>query len=425
MDTLRMNRRYPRSTLKRIADTLERSDIEQISRGAENNELRGNSAGLFDLMLEALQAVGLLGTENNGFFRYPSPADKSPDGAVIAMDTGFSCILFPEIPFSDALALASFSLVRETGTTVRFEFTRESVARGFDRGMNAGAMIALLDRLSGNQVDQNLRWTMKDWETRYSGVSLYQGIVLTLSEDRQYLAEADPVASLISRTLLPGVYLLSAAEKTGAIQALHKAGIDIIAQPSQPPAPFPGTAENAVFRSDRHSPYPLQSAFRFHPDGFRLDRSPGNEVQYTEILCRNEEKKEQYKDRFRSALEKLSLTKAERDELAARIERRLILNESQLVGVSVRYEKLEARGLDYVGKTSIAKQAIASKQLIEIMWSNQDGEVNRVIGIPEAMEKSGGETLLVLNPVPPGGLIRLPLGKISLLRRIKQSIFGE
>jgi hypothetical protein len=428
MDTLRMNRRYPRSTLKRIADILERSGIEQISWEAEINGPRGNSAGLFDLMLEALQTVGLLGTENNGFFRYPPRTDKSPDGAVIAMDTVFSCILFPEISLPDALALASFSLVRQTGTTVRFEFTRESVVRGFDRGMNAGAIITLLDRLSGNQVDQNLHWTIKDWEARYSGVSLYQGIVLTLSEDRQYLAEVEPVASLISRTLLPGVYLLSSAEKAGAIQTLHKAGIDIIAQPPQPAAPFPGgsgIAENEAFRSGRHSPYPSQSAFCFHPDGFRPDLFRGKEVHHTEILCPNEEKRKQYKDRFRSALEKLSLTKAERDELAARIERRLILNESQLAGVSVRYEKLEARGLDYVGKTSIAKQAIASKQLIEIMWSNQDGEVNRVIGIPEAMEKSGGETLLVLNPVPPGGVIRLPLGKISLLRRIKQSIFGE
>jgi hypothetical protein len=426
MDILRMDRRYPRSTLKRIADILERSGIEQISWGAEINELRGNS--LFDLLLEALQTVGLLGTENNGFFRYPLRADTSPDGAVIAMDTVFSCILFPEISLPDALALASFSLVRETGTTVRFEFTRESVVRGFDRGMNAGAMITLLDRLSGNQVDQNLHWTIKDWEARYSRVSLYQGIVLTLSEDRRYLAEVEPVASLISRTLLPGVYLLSAAEKTGAIQALHKAGIDIIAQPPQPMAPFPGTSgptEDAAFHSGRHSPYPPQSAFCSHPRGLCPDLFLSDEVHHTEILCPNEEKKEQYKDRFRSALEKLSLTKGERDELAARIERRLILNESQLAGVSVRYEKLEARGLDYVGKTSIAKQAIASKQLIEIMWSNQDGEVNRVIGIPEAMEKSGGETLLVLNPVPPGGVIRFPLGKISLLRRIKQSIFGE
>ena len=57
-----------------------------------------------------------------------------------------------------------------------------------------------------------------------------------------------------------------------------------------------------------------------------------------------------YKERFRRALEKLSLTRGEREELSARIERRMILSESQLATASVRFEKLEARGLDYVGK---------------------------------------------------------------------------
>jgi hypothetical protein len=56
------------------------------------------------------------------------------------------------------------------------------------------------------------------------------------------------------------------------------------------------------------------------------------------------------------------------------------------------------------------------------------------MGIPEALEKSGGETILVLRPLPPepgeslripGDSLRIPLGKISLLRRIKKSIFGE
>jgi hypothetical protein len=170
----------------------------------------------------------------------------------------------------------------------------------------------------------------------------------------------------------------------------------------------------------------LEGVPRFHHYGFHEDL-PEELFAYKEDPepAPDSAKAESCKEKFRAALVPLSLSKGERDELSARIERRLILSESQLVGVSVRYEKLEARGLDYVGKTSIAKQAIASKLLIEIMWSNPDGEVNRVIGIPEALEKNGNETILVLNPIPQGETIRLPLGKISLLRRIKQSIFGE
>jgi hypothetical protein len=341
--------------------------------------------------------------------------------AVIAMDTPFSCLLYPEIEFSDALSLASFSMVRETGAAVRFEMTRESVVRGFDLGLDADFMLALLDRLSGNQVEQNLRWTLKDWETRYSEVSLYQGVTLILAEDRRYLAEAEPVASLISRTLAPGVYLLSAGEGAEAVQALRRAGIDIVAQPS-PAAALPEARPPEAASGDRASPYPpLGKVPRLPGQGFQF----GDRAEPGTALPRDTLQAGLYQERFHSALEKLSLPRDEREELVARIERRLILSESQLTAAPTPREKLEARGLDYVGKTSIAKQAIASKQLVEIVWSGQRGEENRAIGLPNALRKSGGETLLALKPVPSGDLILLPLGKIGLLRRVKQSLFGE
>jgi hypothetical protein len=96
-----------------------------------------------------------------------------------------------------------------------------------------------------------------------------------------------------------------------------------------------------------------------------------------------------------------------------------------LVGGAVRNEKLEARNLDYVGKTIVAKQALALKSPVEIIWVTPEGESSRFMGVPEALEKRGGETVLALKTLPEGNEIRLPLGKISLLRRIKQSIFGE
>jgi hypothetical protein len=408
--SVEQGRVYPKTSLKRIADILTRSGMEGIA-------VCGSETGVvdFETVLTALEIAGLLAASPEGYSLSFIPATvPAASSAVIAMDTTFSCILYPEISFEDALALAGFCSVRETGTTVRFEITRDSVVRGFDQGMNADTMLTLLDSLSGNRTDQNLRWTIKDWLSRYSGVSLHQGLVLTLSEDRQYLAKTEPLASMISYTLKAGVYLLSIQERADVIQTLHKAGIDIIAQPPQ-----------NIRKEIEYSSYPFsEGMFRFRRHGLYEDL-PENFFLYRENPEPDPVKAENYKEKFRASLEQLSLTRAERDELTARIERRLILSESQLAGVSVRYEKLEARGLDYVGKTSIAKQAIASKLIIEIMWSRQNGEVNRVIGIPEALEKNNGETVLVLNPMPQGETIRLPLGKISLLRRIKQSIFGE
>jgi hypothetical protein len=425
MGMLRPDRQYPASTLIRLADMLNRRSPggrEGLpgSFAPDRGGARTGDSGFFDSIVEALRIAGLLSVAPEGaYFRSVVPQKNTTveGAAVIAMDTAFSCILYPEISFSDALSLASFSLVRETGATVRFELTRESVVRGFDLGLDADYVIALLDRLSGTQVEQNLRWTVKDWESRYSRVSLFQGITLVLAEDRRYLVEVEPVASLISRTLAPGVYRLSADDRGGAIQALRRAGIDIVARPSRTPG---------VGHGDRPPPYPpLDKPPRLPVDGFLSLPDGVGESARGESPPPDPLQAGRYKERFRAALEKLSLARGEREELSARIERRLILGESQLAAVSLRYEKMEARGLDYVGKTSIAKQAIASKQLIEIVWSGQQGEVNRAVGLPNALQKSGGETLLVLKPVPSGDPISLPLGKIGLLRRVKQSIFGE
>jgi hypothetical protein len=109
-----------------------------------------------------------------------------------------------------------------------------------------------------------------------------------------------------------------------------------------------------------------------------------------------------------------------------------VLRESQLTGAFIRYEKLEARGLDYVGKASIARQAIAMKAPVEVCWTIPGDGTGQAAGIPLALEKREGESVLVLSPLPgedgqrvPLENLRLPLGKISLLRRIKQSIFEE
>jgi hypothetical protein len=257
---------------------------------------------------------------------------------------------------------------------------------------------------------------VKDWETRYSEVSLYQGATLILAEDRRYLAEAEPVASLIQRTLAPGVYLLSAGEGAETIQALRRAGIDIVGQPAL-------TCSGETVPGARASPYPPlgEAAPRLPDRGFQFAQEEASGAP----LPKDPLQAGLYKERFRSALEKLPLPRDDRKELSERIERRLILSETQLTAVSAPREKLEARGLDYVGKTSIAKQAIASKQLVEIVWSGRQGEENRAVGLPNALRKSGGETLLALKPVPSGELILLPLGKIGLLRRVKQSLFGE
>ncbi|MDR0589627.1 MAG: hypothetical protein LBG25_03690, partial [Spirochaetaceae bacterium] len=408
LETLEEERQYPPTTLKRIIEVLFRQETPPPDKSALTP----------DLLLDALEKTGLMarGTDNRWIPLSALPAEPPPNRPVIALDTTSSCLLYPEIGLADALKLAFFCSVRETGTAVRFELTRESAVRGFDRHISSPEMLELLERLSGKEPDPSLAWTLKEWESRYSGVTLHRGVVLTLSEDRRYLAEAEPVAALISRTLAPGVYLLTAEEKAEAAEALQKAGVDIIAQ-REGNSP----AKEITPQGFRHSPYPALegtplSVHNRIGTNKRKAADPQLGAEGQPILL-NPEKAETYKTHFRSVLAKMRPPKPERDELSARIERRLIVSESQLAEASVRFEKLEARGLDYVGKTTVAREALASKSLVEILWPGSGDESNRVMGIPLALEKREGETVLVLKPMPQGEEIRLPLGKISLLRR--------
>ena len=245
---------------------------------------------------------------------------------------------------------------------------------------------------------------------------MHKGLVITLSPERRYLAETKALCSLITETLAPGVYLVPETAEEKVSRALKKAGVAIIARRDNK------QGERNVLSPSCHSAYPnldgsLSATIR--PAQSEGPAAPG---------APNEDAALKLKQGFHGMLGKRSLGAEERDELSARIDRRLMLCESQLKDALVRYEKLEARGLDYAGKALIAKQAIAMQSLVEAVLPGK-----HIFGIPQALEKAGGESILVIEPINdkgdevsiriPQDTIRIPLGKISMLRRIKKSIF--
>ena len=413
---------YPETTLRRMYMLLEKNDA--LSGKTWGYPLFDGPVQLdFGLFLTVIEDAGLFEKEKTHWKAFPACGENSPvsDKPVIAMDSAFSILLYPEISFPDALALGSFCSIK--GSVFCLELTRQSAVRGFDSGLGAGAMHELLERLSGSRLDSSLGWTLKEWEDRYEKVALHQGTILCLAEDRHYLAEAGPVASLIRRTLAPGVFLLSPGVKSQAATALRKAGVDIIARPPEQAA---GTLPVRAVRSS-HGPS-RDSLPRLGAGKTELP------IGVTAAAKKNCEA-ESYLENLRRVMESMKLGKEEREELSARIERRLILSEAQLEATSLRYEKTEARLLDYRGKLSIAKNAVESGSLVEVCWAGAGGRQKRFTGIAQALEKEEGDSILVIRKAEnsrksgdairvPGNTIRIPLGKISLLRRIKQSIFG-
>ena len=406
------DRLYSYASLRKLLYVLER----------QNSEIR------IDKLIEVMQETGLLVSMPGKYLRKQSFAERLPGSsapesqaekrAVIAMDTPFSLMVYPEIEYNDLVKIAACSHVTEAGVNVRFELNRDSAVSAFNLGISADSIIELLQRLSQNRIDENLIYALQDWEKSHREVTLRQGLVLTLSPDRQYLAETRPLSMLITATLAPGIYMLPSTLEERVVRALQKAGVSIIARHGEP-------SDENRFQDNGRSSDGFYGNFypQLRSDGLVGGISPPRQDEQADEKAPDDSDANALIENFHAMLGKMRMDKEKQDELAARIDRRLILCESQLKDAVLRYEKLEARGLDYNGKTLIAKQAISLQSLVEATWSVKQKQ-ERVLGIPKALEKTGNETVLVIKPMEGGeDTVRIPLGKIGLLRRIKRSIF--
>lgn len=395
-DMLDPNRLYPKESLYK--------SIYFIKHNNENIDS--------DKLVEAMEKTGMLVLCSDKYRHASQFPEPSAGSAVIAMDSAFTMLVYPEIAFNDAISLAWFTTVIETGLTVRLEIGRDSVVNAYNQGMSAQDIIELLRRLSNNRIEENLIFSLHDWEKSYREVTMQKGLVLTLSPERQYLAKTRSLASLIVQTLAPGIYMLHESSAEKAAEALQRAGVAIIARRKETDL---GDVSSFRYSSFFSSLGAAELAAPEAPDAGEPPPPAASEAEADSASALMYD--------FHSILNKTRPEGEDRDELAVRIDRRLILCESQLKDAVLRYEKLEARGLDYAGKAMIAKQGITMQATIEIAWSGRQKK-ERFFGIPKALEKTGGENYLVVSPLSnPDDTVRIPLGKISLLRRVKKSIF--
>jgi len=447
---------YPEKTFFRLIEVLKSNHEPQVSINLSS-----------DVLFDVMEKTGLIIRSNSKTFRLSKIKSdsnnkrQSINTGTITIDSGFSVILYPEINFYDAVKLASVLNVREAGsfpqsTVIRFELVKDSAVRSFNSNISADDIIKFLNRLSNNKVNDNLIWNLKDWEKRYNEISLVKGIILKLSPDHRYLTETHPLDEMIIETLAPGIYLLNENLMDDAVSALYNAGIDIIAHlgknetrnsriGSSPQYMYSENKKDDVFFAFRHFPEispQIENNIKIikknidsdDEKNIKREKKQKTNISAQNEIFRNNVNTEKIKDDFYLTLEKMKLGDIEKNELSARINRKLILCDAQLKDAEIRYEKLEARHMDYSGKHNVAKTAISLGSPVEIVLSGKRNE-ERFFGIPQSLEKEGNDIFLIVNIVPAHHseetesadnsviIKRIPLAKISLLRRIKKSIF--
>ena len=341
----------------------------------------------------------------------------------IVVSPAFGVTLMPGYSLAELLPLAECMESRDVQIVARFEITRRSCASAFEQGETAQAIAALLKSRSAQPIPQNVLFSIDDWYRSYSSVSLYHGFVLRVDESRRVLFENNEhLSALILRTLAPGVYLLDAGTPAIIQEAFAAAGLEV------PPA-----VSNVA---------PKREATQLPP--LRLDGAPGalvapgvpgvpNAAAETAAetgapahapRATKERAEINHRESLNAELDALALDPEVAEVLRSRIDRRIVLSPSQLDPESVRVEKIEARGMDFLGKVRIAEYAITSGSLLEIAYDEKEGN-RTMLGRPVSTEKRTGDVLLKIITEPDHVLETVSIGKAILVKRIRGSIFAE
>ena len=121
LNSIEERRLYPDRTLNRLADILQHDRSAQTWKSNPGRDIINNNN-----LIEALVKTGLLITVSGGLKRLGpfEPLQQAPQqarsGPVIAADSDFSFLVYPEISYSDAIGLASFMNIKKACMTPCF-----------------------------------------------------------------------------------------------------------------------------------------------------------------------------------------------------------------------------------------------------------------------------------------------------------------
>lgn len=319
-----------------------------------------------------------------------------------SINAGFTVTILGNIPLYHLIELVQWMNIVTFDSIGTYEITRSTVIRAFDNGITPSDIIALLKKTISHEVPQNLQFSLDEWYNSYNSASLFKGYVLKVSPDKQILIENNPVLSeYIIMTLSPGIYLLDFASEEEAEATIGTSGLDFI----------------GAVKKMRPDPEPLPFAKVESSGGLQLDyeKSP-SETKVDKSLSVVQE--------MLSNLEEIEATKDQKEGLLSRIQRKIIINKGQLRPDSVRPEKIEASGMDFLGKVHVVEQAIAYSSMLQIICEFDD-RVQEVVGQPIKIEKQQGDALVFIRLESEGKILPVSIGRCRSVKRIRGPIFKE
>ena len=383
----------------RFAAILRQAQHQKENQSSEENSNTFSVSNLIDVALIFGLLAKVTTPQKTETCYVVQKIPQTMDSKVVNIDGGYSVSILPGlsllklIPFAQALELTKLD------TILQMEFTKKRVMNSFSYGESPESLIFHFSSLSNFEFPQNLKFSMEDWYESYNSATLFYGYVLKIQPEKAPLVEKNPVLEpYIKMTLSPGVFLLDFASSGEVQRVIEESGLDFIGSVKKlkeevSSIPFPSIKAKGHFLA--------------------INREAS-------VAGKSVEEIASVKEKFYTSISNGDFTKEEEDELKSRVSRGIIVSGSQLKNVSIRPEKNEAFGMDYLGKIRVIEHALSSENFAEITYDD-----TIFFGLPVKLEKVAGDTFVSFILEPSKEEKQFSLGHAQKVKRIPGAIFKE
>ena len=420
---------FSRSSLLRTAFLL--NNTAEIRRPAQSTfsrilEARTRSlsdakitSGTADAVIDSAIEFGLFvpyGTDEGGEVMYVrsgvmqenEPQQPGSKRGLLNINAGTSITVMPGLSLTELIPLVSFMDVTASSTVTEFEVTRKSVSRAFDKNSTPSDIYALLSCYSAYEIPQSLQMNIEEWYSSYSSAILYKGYVLKVNEKSARVVENSPgIAPYIQAKLADGIYVMNIPLDDDAEKFIRSCGLD-----------FMGTVRTPK-RTDDVIDFPVLRSGR--------NVLAGRFVPEEQMDCGAEKTEDgaKIKEGFYKKLDELELTEQQRECLAMRIERNVIVTEEQLKPETVRLEILEIDGMNYAGKLRLIENTIDSGDSIELTVpaDNDPSRLLVYLGKPLMISKHTNDALVRMQLEPDNEIRFFSVSRVNKVKIIRTSVF--
>ncbi|NNM53927.1 MAG: hypothetical protein HKM05_04305 [Spirochaetales bacterium] len=355
-----------------------------------------------EALLKAWTTIGLFlpGPENDTWVFHPPLVTPGPT----ILEANFEWRLAPGSPWYEAWSAVRASRLLRCDRLSHFELTKPRVQHAIARGLTAIALQKSLSTLIGHDLPQNIAITIQEWEAQTRQVQLWSGLILRVDPAKAPLLQhAEQFAQAVLETLAPGVFLIDPDSLELVSRDLQQLGLPALPPPQTAKRPLDGSPWSF---SRWSAPLPVVG-----------EAPPPTWVPPVDPLPA-----QKLTEHWQKQIEDSPLQEEEKEELLGRLRRRLMIEERQLSFPVTHKEKLEARGLDFLGKMRLLEQVLANPFDLIDVETRQAEPADTLTLRPLKLDRQANEVLLKAQDPDSGKVYLLPISRLTRVRRLRGSL---